>query len=100
MVPIAAEVVTRLCDLQSGPHNSCVSLILLSCRAQRLGGHTRCHQRIAVVASPPRGATDGTAAEPGAVRRSISASSLAPTRTTMIETHIQVVKPMIAPSDP
>jgi hypothetical protein len=31
---------------------------------------------------------------------SSSALSLAPTRTTMIDTHIQVMKPMIAPSEP
>ena len=35
-----------------------------------------------------------------AVWCSISALSLAPSRTTIIDTHIQVIKPMIAPSEP
>jgi len=35
-----------------------------------------------------------------AMRGSSSASSLAPTRTTTIESHIQVIKPTIAPSSP
>ena len=44
----------------------------------------------------PRGAT----VESRAVWRSISASSSAPSRTTIVEIQIQVMKPMTAPKDP
>jgi hypothetical protein len=42
----------------------------------------------------------GAAWASAADRRSNSALSLAPTSTTIVDTHIQVIKPIIAPSEP
>lgn len=36
----------------------------------------------------------------GAVRRSISASSSAPTRMTIVDSHSQIIRPLAAPSEP
>ena len=48
----------------------------------------------------PRCATDLGLVFPWAARRSISALISPPSRTTMVESHIQIMKPITAPSEP